>query len=60
MMQSIPRKRSERIGLVLDDGKREKIETEARRRSTSMSSVIREIVISQFAAKQSDSQRATA
>ncbi len=59
-MQSTPRKRTERIGLVLDDGMREKIETEARRRSTSMSSVIRQLVATQLAAKRHDSQQAAA
>ena len=53
-------KRTERIGLVLDDGMRQKIEAEARRRSTSMSSIIRELVLAQFAAKQSDNRQVAA
>lgn len=53
-------KRTERIGLVLDDGMRQKIEAEARRRSTSMSSIVRELVIAQFAARQSDNRQAAA
>lgn len=53
-------KRTERIGLVLDDGMRQKIEAEARRRSTSMSSVVRALVLVQLAAMQSGDQRAAA
>ena len=53
-------KRTERIGLVLDDGMRQKIEAEARRRSTSISSIIRHCVIAQFADKRTENGQAAA
>lgn len=53
-------KRTERIGLVLDEGMRQKIEVEARRRSTSMSSIVRALVIAQLAEKQSENRQAAA
>lgn len=57
---SLQAKRTERIGLVLDNGMRQKIEAEARRRSTSISSVVRALVLAQPAAIQSGDQRAAA
>lgn len=50
---SLHSKRTERIGLALDEEMRSKIEAEARRRDTSMSSVVRTLIRAQLAAIQS-------
>ncbi|MGE7469225.1 ribbon-helix-helix protein, CopG family [Bosea sp. NPDC003192] len=57
---SLHSKRTERIGLALDEDLRGKIEAEARRRETSMSSVVRALVRAQLAAMQSGNQRSAA
>lgn len=49
---SLHSKRTERIGLALDEEMRSKIEAEARRRDTSMSSVVRTLIRAQLAAIQ--------
>lgn len=49
---SLYTKRTGRIGLVLDEEMRGKIEAEARRRDTSMSSVVRTLIRAQLATLQ--------
>jgi hypothetical protein len=53
IIMSLHSKRTERIGLALDEEMRSKIEAEARRRDTSMSSVVRALIRAQLAAIQS-------
>lgn len=54
---SLHSKRTERIGLALDEDMRERIEAEARRRETSMSSVVRALIRAQLATLQPTSLR---
>ena len=57
-IMSLHSKRTERIGLALDEEMRERIEAEARRRETSMSSVVRALIRAQLAALNSGQMRA--
>ena len=54
---SLHSNRTERIGLALDEDMRERIEAEARRRETSMSSVVRALIRAQLATLQPTSLR---
>ncbi|MCR4524643.1 BrnA antitoxin family protein [Bosea sp. 47.2.35] len=54
---SLHTKRTERIGLALDEEMRERIEAEARRRETSMSSVVRALIRAQLSTLQPNSLR---
>ena len=56
-IMSLHSKRTERIGLALDEDMRERIEAEARRRETSMSSVVRALIRAQLATLQPTSLR---
>jgi len=51
-IMSLHSKRTERIGLALDEDMRKRIEAEARRRETSMSSVVRALIRAQLATLQ--------
>lgn len=57
-MQTSPRKRTAHINFVAEPELRDALQQEARRRSTSLSSIIRHCIIAQFATKQSDNRQA--
>ncbi|HEV2508637.1 hypothetical protein [Bosea sp. (in: a-proteobacteria)] len=57
-MQTATRKRTAHINFAAEPELKDALQQEARRRSTSMSSVIRLCVIAQFAARRSDDRQA--
>lgn len=59
-MQTATRKRTAHINFVAEPELRDALQQEARRRSTSISSIIRHCVIAQFAEKQPENRQAAA